>query len=330
MCRAFVAQCEDNAIKAPVSRGLPTPEHSGTIKTWEDMYQTCLFVHKYKDRYSALIVDGFSIFSSNLYKQAQETIGKSSKNKFDVPVFVRTKLIEFRGWLRDIGLHSVLVAHPVQPAVQDDDLLPRRLLRHAEEPHRGLLLADRHRASRRLRVPRPGRGCAAADAGHAPTEPDARLLHRRRGVARAVRAAGRLALLAHEEPRGLQLGDRARGPRRVPAVEEPAVREAVNFRTNRKHQGEHMSAAGGGFPPPGSPFGAPPAGFGAPPQGGFQPGGAPYPQGAVAEPAFVLNMPADPNWQPIEGGDTLEKDGFYWGRSSPRRCATTTASSRSS
>ena len=75
-----------------------------------------------------------------------------------------------------------------------------------------------------------------------------------------------------------------------------------------------MSAAGGGFPP-GSPFGAPPPGFGAPPQGGFQPGGAPaYPQGAVAEPAFVLNMPADPNWQPIEGGDTLEKDGFYCGK----------------
>lgn len=123
-CRAFVVQCEDNAIKAPVSRGLPTPEHSGTIKTWEDMYQACAFVQHYKSRYSALIVDGFSIFSSNLYKQAQETIGKSAKNKFDVPVFVRTKLIEFRGWLRDIGLHSVLIAHSVQPAMQDGIFYP--------------------------------------------------------------------------------------------------------------------------------------------------------------------------------------------------------------
>lgn len=123
-CHAFVAQCEDNAVKAPVSRGLPTPEHSGTIKTWEDMYQTCAFVQQHKSRYSAIIVDGFSIFSSNLYKQAQETIGKSAKNKFEVPVFVRTKLIEFRGWLREIGLHSVLIAHPVQPTMQDGLFFP--------------------------------------------------------------------------------------------------------------------------------------------------------------------------------------------------------------
>lgn len=75
-----------------------------------------------------------------------------------------------------------------------------------------------------------------------------------------------------------------------------------------------MSAAGGGFPP-GSPFGAAPPGFaGAPAQPGFGGGAPAYPQGAVAEPAFVLNMPADPNWQPIEGGDTLEKDGFYAGK----------------
>ena len=183
VCRAFVAQCEDNAIKAPVSRGLPTPEHSGTIKTWEDMYQTCLFVHKYKSRYSALIVDGFSIFSSNLYKQAQETIGKSSKNKFDVPVFVRTKLIEFRGWLRDIGLHTVLVAHPVQPAVQDGIFYPGGFSVTPKSLIGDYYFADRHRASCRLCVPDPSRGCSAADAGHAPAEPDARLFHRRRSVA---------------------------------------------------------------------------------------------------------------------------------------------------
>lgn len=77
-----------------------------------------------------------------------------------------------------------------------------------------------------------------------------------------------------------------------------------------------MSAAGGGFPPPPGGFGAPP-GF-VPPQPGFQPagfpaGGSPYPQ-AAPEPAFVLSIPADPTWQPIEGGDTLEKDGFYAGK----------------
>jgi hypothetical protein len=73
-----------------------------------------------------------------------------------------------------------------------------------------------------------------------------------------------------------------------------------------------MSAAGGGFPP-GSPFGAAPPGFAAP--GGFAPGGAPaYPQHAAPEPAFVLDIPADPTWQPIEGGDTLEKDGYYCGK----------------
>lgn len=78
-----------------------------------------------------------------------------------------------------------------------------------------------------------------------------------------------------------------------------------------------MSAGFPTFPggPGAAPGGAPGGGF-APPQAGFAPAGfpagaSPYPQAAAPEPAFVLDIPADPTWQPIEGGDTLEKDGFY-------------------
>lgn len=51
---------------------------------------------------------------------------------------------------------------------------------------------------------------------------------------------------------------------------------------------------------------APPFGF----SGGGP--GAPAPQQAVA--GFVLNVPADPNWEPFQSTDVLEKDGYYCGR----------------
>jgi hypothetical protein len=63
-----------------------------------------------------------------------------------------------------------------------------------------------------------------------------------------------------------------------------------------------------GFPPGfGPPAGAPP---------GFAPAGAP--PGYAQQPAqpgggvdFVLDIPPDPNWQPIEMSDVLDNDGFY-------------------
>jgi hypothetical protein len=116
-CTAFVAQCEPNAIKAPISRGLPTPEHSGVIETWEDMQTVCAFLWQNRTRYSAAIFDGFSVFSSNLYKQAQETV--KSKSKWDIPVFVRTCLLQFRSFLRSLGLHTVIIAHAIPPGVQE-------------------------------------------------------------------------------------------------------------------------------------------------------------------------------------------------------------------
>lgn len=88
-----------------------------------------------------------------------------------------------------------------------------------------------------------------------------------------------------------------------------------------------MSAAGGGgFPPPFSggsgaaPGGAPgfsqPGGF-APPQ--QQPAFAPPQQPAYGAPptnpeTFVLVIPPDPTWQPIDPSDTLENDGYFMAR----------------
>lgn len=116
-CSAFVAQCEPNAIKAPISRGLPTPEHSGVIETWEDMQTVCGFLWQNRARYSAVIFDGFSVFSSNLYKQAQSVV--KTNNKFDIPIWVHMRLLEFRNFLRNLGLHSVLIGHPIAPGVSE-------------------------------------------------------------------------------------------------------------------------------------------------------------------------------------------------------------------
>lgn len=116
-CTAFVAQCEPNAIKAPISRGLPTPEHSSVIETWEDMTAVCNFLWNNQTRYSAAIFDGFSVLSSNLYKQAQETV--KSKSKWDIPVFVRTCLLQFRSFLRSLRLHTIIIAHAIPPGVQE-------------------------------------------------------------------------------------------------------------------------------------------------------------------------------------------------------------------
>lgn len=61
------------------------------------------------------------------------------------------------------------------------------------------------------------------------------------------------------------------------------------------------------------------AGFpfnGAPGGGGF-PGGpaaAPPAQGAPRVGSFVLNIPADPTWEPFETTDTLDHDGYYCAR----------------
>lgn len=60
-----------------------------------------------------------------------------------------------------------------------------------------------------------------------------------------------------------------------------------------------MSAFGGGFPGASAPGGVP--------------GGVPG-QAVAPIAGFVLQIPADPTWEPFDTTDTLEADGFYCGR----------------
>lgn len=116
-CTAFVIQCEPNAVKSPVKRGFPVPEHSAVVETWEDMQHVCTWLWEHRTRYTAAIIDGWSVFCSSLYKQATETVGKAAKNKYDIPTWVRGRMFELRTFLRNLGLHTVLLAHPIAPGV---------------------------------------------------------------------------------------------------------------------------------------------------------------------------------------------------------------------
>lgn len=55
------------------------------------------------------------------------------------------------------------------------------------------------------------------------------------------------------------------------------------------------------------------ASFGGFPNAGF-PGAPGMPQQQAPAAGFVLNIPADPNWEPIQTSDVLEKDGYYMAR----------------
>src|SRR5262249_51371183 len=124
VCTAFVIQCEPNGIKNPAALGLPVPEHTKTIiETWPQIVEVFSFLGQYRGRYNGVILDGFSALSTNLYKNAQEQL-KSSRNKYDVPVAVRNQLLTLRAWLRDLGMHSVLTAHSIQPTVQEGVFYP--------------------------------------------------------------------------------------------------------------------------------------------------------------------------------------------------------------
>lgn len=118
-CNAFVIPCEDGALKTIKPRGLPVPDHpEKTVKSWAAMEEAIGWLAQNRQNYTAVAIDGFSAFTSYIYKEAEEQ-HKGSKNKFLVPVQVRNCLFLLREWLRALGLHSVLVAHPLPPAVQD-------------------------------------------------------------------------------------------------------------------------------------------------------------------------------------------------------------------
>lgn len=121
-CTAFVIPCEDNALKPLPARGLPAPDHSGVVKTWGDLQYAFGWLGQHRDRYNACILDGVSALTSNLYKEAQETL--KGKSKWDIPVAVRNCLFLLRDWTMRLGLHTVLVAHPKPPGVEEGVFYP--------------------------------------------------------------------------------------------------------------------------------------------------------------------------------------------------------------
>lgn len=117
-CTAFAIPFEDGALKAPAARGFPTPDHPReTVKSWGALYETLAWLSQHRQNYNGLILDGLSVFSTFLYKEAEVQL--KGKNKWDIPMQVRTQLLTLRQFLRDIGLHSIITAHPIAPGFVD-------------------------------------------------------------------------------------------------------------------------------------------------------------------------------------------------------------------
>lgn len=124
-CSAFCIPCEDGALKTIASRGLPIPSHpKETVKTWGQLVDTIAWLAQpaNRGRFNGFVLDGFSPLAANLYREAAATLKGS--NKFDIPVQVRNAMFQLRTWIRALGMHSVLVAHAMPPAVQDGIFYP--------------------------------------------------------------------------------------------------------------------------------------------------------------------------------------------------------------
>ncbi len=133
-CTAFYIPFEDGALKPIMARGLPVPDGPKyTVKTWGALCEALEYLLKHSGNYTGLILDGVTPFSSYIY---QEASARGARNKFDIPVEVRKNLFNLREWVRQLGLHSVWIAHAEPPAVQDGQffygsfkLTPRSLVR---------------------------------------------------------------------------------------------------------------------------------------------------------------------------------------------------------
>lgn len=118
-CNAFFIPCEDGALKIIAARGLPVPGHpKDTVKTWGQMVETIAWLAQNRGRYRAVIIDTVSTLTANMYKDF-EAQNAGSKNKYLTPVAMRSCLYQLREWIRLLGLHCVLIAHAMPPAVKD-------------------------------------------------------------------------------------------------------------------------------------------------------------------------------------------------------------------
>ncbi len=123
VCRAIAMPCEDGALKILASRGMPIPAGPDeTVKTWAQVEAVIGWAAQNRGQYSAVVIDGLTALSTNLYNEATATI--KSKNKFDIPVKVRAQLFQLRDWIRLLGMHCVMIAHAMPPALLDGVFYP--------------------------------------------------------------------------------------------------------------------------------------------------------------------------------------------------------------
>jgi len=118
-CTAFVIPCEDGALKPIAARGMPVPDHvTEPVKSWSAMSQAIGWIAQNRQNYSAVIIDTISTFSAYLYRDVEKQY-EGNKNKFLIPTTCRNYLYLLREWIRQLGLHSIFVAHAMAPAVLD-------------------------------------------------------------------------------------------------------------------------------------------------------------------------------------------------------------------
>lgn len=119
-CNAFFIPCEDGGIKGPAHRGYPIPDHAKeTVKSWGALAETISWVAQHRSNYTGVIIDGLGTLTNNLYQEATATV--KTKNKYDIPMAVRTCLITLREWIRQLGLHAVYTTHGLAPAVVEGE-----------------------------------------------------------------------------------------------------------------------------------------------------------------------------------------------------------------
>lgn len=118
-CGAFVITCEDGALKPVLARGLPVPDHvQAPVKSWSDMQQAMNWLVSNRQNYTACIIDTLSTFTAYLYREVSEALS-GERNRYIVPTTMRNCLFELREWIRNIGLHSVMICHALEPVVLD-------------------------------------------------------------------------------------------------------------------------------------------------------------------------------------------------------------------
>jgi hypothetical protein len=123
-CHAFHIPCEDGALKTIAALGKPMPDHpKQTVKSWAALCEVIAWLAQNRQNYTAVIIDTLSTLATYMYRDV-EAMNVNNKNKFAGPVAMRSMLFNLREWIRMLGLHSVFIAHPLPPVVQEGIFFP--------------------------------------------------------------------------------------------------------------------------------------------------------------------------------------------------------------